>query len=80
MKCYQTILLRAALNDSSLEQGTASVRRWLLLGRPFSLCVSLSTWQHQKEAELSVVLVSGLVVLLLYNEPGRLADHSLKEL
>lgn len=49
------------------------VRRCLLLGRPFS------TWQHQREAELSVVLVSGLVVLLLYNKPGRPTDHSLRE-
>lgn len=41
---------------------------------------AFSTWQNQREAELNVVPVTGLVVLLLYNKLGRLADHSLKEL
>ena len=64
--------------QTTFEQETASGKFGLLHGRSFPL--SLSTWQHQREAELSVVVVIGLVVFLLYNKLGPLPDHSLREL
>lgn len=79
MKCYQTILLSAALNESSPRSVWAGNSLSGAACCSADLSLPLSTWQHQREAELSVVLVSALVVLLLYNEPGRPADHSLRE-
>lgn len=73
-----TIWCSAALNVPLLTAQTTSEQE----AASDSLCstASFSTWQNTREAELSVVLVTGLVVLLLHNKLGRLADHSLKEL
>lgn len=75
MQFYKISLLTAETS----EQETVSDRLPSRL-----IFLSFSTWQHQRQTEpsmvLVVVVVSGLVVLLLYNKSSLLADHSLKEL